>query len=75
MKRGFNIGRVQRRSFDKTQSMPLGERFRLIRRHGPQVSQVRLVPNQHYYNVLVCVVSEFLVFVNWCLILGFNCSY
>ena len=54
----LDVGRVQRRSLDEGKVVLLGEGARVLRRHGAQVAQVRLVAHQHDHDVGVGVVAK-----------------
>lgn len=56
----LDITSIQRRSFNETKSILLGESLGLFRRYGPQMSQIRFVSNEHDDDVGVGVVTKFL---------------
>ena len=58
MKCRFNVGRVQCRRLNKGEVVLLGEGSRFLCGHGPQVTQVRLVANEHNDDVGIGVVTK-----------------
>ena len=58
MKCRFNVGRVQCRRLNKGEVVLLGEGSRFLCGHGPQVTQVRLVANEHNDDVGIGVVAK-----------------
>jgi len=56
----FNISTIQRGCLNKRQAMTLGKSAGFIRRNRTQVSQIRFVSHQHYDNVLVSMITQFL---------------
>lgn len=58
MKSRLNIGRIEGRRLDEAEPVALGEGLGLVCGHSTQMSQVALVANQHYHDVLVGVVAQ-----------------
>lgn len=58
MKSRLNVGRIESRCLDEAESVALGEGLGLVCGHSAQMSQVALVADQHYHNVLVGVVAK-----------------
>ena len=58
MKCSLHVSRVQGRGLNEAKIVLLGEPSCLIRGHGAEMPQVRLVANEHYDDVGVCVVPQ-----------------
>ena len=58
VKCSLHVSRVQGRGLNEAKIVLLGESSRLIRGHGAEMPQVRLVANEHYDNVGVCMVAQ-----------------
>lgn len=54
----LNIGRIESRCLDEAESVAFGEGLCLVCGHSTQVSQVALVTDQHYHDILIGMVAQ-----------------